>query len=103
MQKPDNEYILNRLNWRTAIKKFDSTRKIPASDWHTLEESLRLAPSSYGLQPWRFIVAQSPEIRHALCEDNGNHVQFQTCSHLLVMARLKVMDAAYVLKNLQAR
>src|SRR5688500_11013230 len=98
----DRDFIESQLNWRQSIKKFDPARKIPAADWHVLEESLRLAPSSYGLQPWTFALAQSPEVRLALSENNGNHRQFQTCSHLLVIARLKTMDLGYVEKNLLA-
>lgn len=103
MQGPDAEFIQSRLHWRQSIKQFDPARKIPDPDWHVLEESLRLAPSSYGLQPWTFALAQSPEVRRALSENNGNHRQFETCSHLLVIARLKTMDLAYVEKNLLAR
>jgi nitroreductase len=50
--------ILEKLQWRYAVKKFDPSKKISEADWFVLEESLRLAPSSYGLQPWKFIVVQ---------------------------------------------
>lgn len=53
--------ILEALNWRYATKMFDASKKISEADWKVLSESLRLAPSSYGLQPWRFLVVQTPE------------------------------------------
>jgi nitroreductase len=66
METVINNTIIEQLNWRYAVKKFDSTRKISAPDLQTLEESLRLAPSSYGLQPWKFLIVQSPEVRKKL-------------------------------------
>src|SRR5207237_7324240 len=39
-----------------ATKQFDPSRKISPEDWATLENALILSPSSYGLQPWRFVV-----------------------------------------------
>lgn len=58
--------VLQQLNWRYATKKFDPARKIPAPIWHALEQSLVLAPSSFGLQPWKFFVIRNPEIRQQL-------------------------------------
>ncbi len=57
------ELLTAALNWRYATKKFDRERKIPAEQWALLEQSLVLAPSSYGLQPWRFFVISSPVLR----------------------------------------
>lgn len=42
--------LTDALHWRYATKTFDPTGVIPADTWTALEESLRLAPSSYGLQ-----------------------------------------------------
>jgi len=81
----NNEQILNQLNWRYAVKKFDVTRKVSPTDWHVLEESLRLAPSSYGLQPWKFLVVQNPEIRKKLREASWNQSQVEDCSHYVVL------------------
>ena len=61
-----HEEIREALNWRYAVKKFDPSKKIRETDWQTLEESLLLAPSSYNLQPWKFIVVQNPELRKKL-------------------------------------
>jgi nitroreductase len=48
-----NSLIEQQLIWRYATKRFDPTKKISQNDLHTLEESLRLSPSSFGLQPWK--------------------------------------------------
>ena len=55
--------LLAALRWRYATKRFDPARKIPAATWDAIEESLVLTPSSFGLQPWKFIVIQDPLIR----------------------------------------
>ena len=61
-----NETIIERLNWRYAVKKFDASRKISDADWNALEHSLVLAPSSYGLQPYKFIVVTDAQLRKEL-------------------------------------
>ena len=50
--------IDHALNWRYATKLFDPTKKISEADWAILAESLVLTPSSFGLQPWKFIVVR---------------------------------------------
>jgi nitroreductase len=45
------EKLLQQLHWRYATKKFDTTKKIPQEIWQSLEQSLVLAPSSFGVQP----------------------------------------------------
>ena len=78
--------VLSALNWRYAVKKFDATRKIPADTWALLEESLRLSPSSYGLQPWKFIVVNTPSIREQLLPHSWGQKQIVDASHLVVLA-----------------
>ena len=51
MKPVSNEIVLRQLQWRYATKKFDPGKQISNEDWSTLEQSLVLAPSSFGLQP----------------------------------------------------
>ena len=60
-----NSFIENQ-NWRYATKKFDSTKKIATEDIKTLKEAIRLTSSSYGLQPYKVIVVENPELRAQL-------------------------------------
>lgn len=78
--------LLERLGWRYAVKKFDPTRNIPEATWATLEEVLRLAPSSYGLQPWRFVVVRDKALRQTLRAASWNQPQITDASHLVVFA-----------------
>lgn len=90
--------LLAALHWRYATKVFDPTKKIPADTWSALEESLVLTPSSYGLQPWKFIVVQDQELREQLVAHSWRQRQVADCSHLVVMAVKK----AYSLDDLDA-
>ncbi|APB33846.1 nitroreductase [Gloeomargarita lithophora Alchichica-D10] len=83
------DLVKQQLNWRYATKKFDPTRKISPEIWAILEESLRLAPSSFGLQPWQFIVVNNPAIRNQLVEHSWGQKQVVNASHLLVLALQK--------------
>jgi nitroreductase len=60
------ENLIKSLNRRYATKKFDTTKKINQADLDILFEVLRLSPSSFGLQPWKFILVKTPEIREQL-------------------------------------
>lgn len=77
--------LIDSLNWRYACKAFDATKTIPAETWAALEESLVLTPSSFGLQPWKFLVIQDRELREKLVPHAWNQRQVADCSHLVVM------------------
>lgn len=78
--------LLTQLRWRYAVKKFDAARKIPAETWAALEEALVLSPSSYGLQPWRFVVVDDPAVRAKLQPLSWNQAQVTEASHFVVFA-----------------
>jgi len=92
--------LLTALNWRYATKVFDATKKIPAETWTALEESLVLTPSSYGLQPWKFLIIQSQELREQLVPHTWNQRQVADCSHLVVMATKHTMSEAEIDANI---
>lgn len=78
------EELIQAQEWRYATKKFDPARKIPADLWSALEKSLVLTPSSFGLQPWKFLVIQDPAIRARLKAASWNQGQVEDASHLVV-------------------
>jgi nitroreductase len=93
-QSPDQ--ILAALKWRYATKVFDPEKDIPAEHWSALEESLVLTPSSFGLQPWEFVVVEDREIRESLVEHSWNQRQVADASRLLVIALRTDIDEDYV-------
>jgi nitroreductase len=94
------EKLLDALNWRYAVKKFDSEKKIDVPTWNYLEKSLVLTPSSYGLQPWRFLVIQDPAAKQKLRECSWNQAQVTDCSHYLVLAALTKLTEEHLDKYL---
>lgn len=93
-----NEALLEQLRWRYATKKFDATKKISPEDWATLEEALLLAPSSFGLQPWKFFVIRDPALRAKLKAASWNQSQVTDASHYVVFAIRKGLNEEDVQK-----
>ena len=79
--------LLTALKFRYATKSFDPARSVPAEVIAALEESLVLTPSSFGLQPWKFILVVDRELRARLLPHSWNQKQIVECSHLVVFAR----------------
>ena len=85
--------IIDDLNWRYATKRFNTNQRISEKDVKTIKESLRLVPSSYGLQPLKFILVENPVLREKLVAASYNQRQVQDASHLLVIcSSLKMTD-----------
>jgi nitroreductase len=82
----NRETLLQQLNWRYATKQFDPEAKVSDQDWAALEESLVLTPSSYGLQPWKFVVVTDAELREKLVAASWGQRQVADASHLVVFA-----------------
>jgi len=80
------DQLLSALNWRYATKIFDPAKKIPAATWAVLEQALVLSPSSFGLQPWKFLVIDTPALREQLKPHSWGQGQITDASHLVVLA-----------------
>ena len=96
MSSATPETLLAALHWRYATKTFDASRKISAGVWKALEQSLVLTPSSFGLQPWKFLVITSQDPKERLRPHCWGQSQVTDCSHLVVLCAKQEMDAAYV-------
>ena len=88
--------IIKDLNWRYATKKYDSSKKIKENDLEVIKESLRLVPSSYGLQPLKFIIVNSPKLREKLKPISYNQSQITDASHLIIICSYINIDASHV-------
>ena len=100
VQQPSNflstDKLLSHLQWRYATKKFDPNRKISLENLQALTQSLILSPSSLGLQPWKFFMVDTPEIRQQLVEFSFNQPQVVDASHVFVLAVKTDIDDGYV-------
>lgn len=88
------ETILEALNWRYATKAYDKTKKISAESWAVLENSILLAPSSFGLQPYKALVINDQEVREKLRAAAWGQAQLTDASHLVVFAYKKTLTEA---------
>lgn len=97
------DQLLSALNWRYATKVFDPARKISAATWSALEDILVLAPSSFGLQPWRFLVVRDDAIRAKLRPHSWGQSQVTDASHFVVFtARTEITasDIAHLIDRI---
>ena len=88
-----NQEISSALDWRYAVKKYDSSRAISPEDWATLETSLLKAPSAYGLQPFKFLVIEDPALRAQLREASYNQSQVTDASKFVVFLSRTRIDS----------
>ncbi|MDC7227604.1 MAG: NAD(P)H-dependent oxidoreductase [Spirochaetales bacterium] len=87
------EEILKAFNYRRAIKVFEEGKKIPEEDFDFILETARLSPSSFGWEPWKFLVIQNMALRKKLMEPSwGAQRQLPTASHFVVMLARKGAD-----------
>ena len=69
---------------RRSIRSF-SPEAIPRDDLNQILDVVRLAPSAFNIQPWRFIAVESPEIKAQLAEAAFNQRQVLSAPTVLVL------------------
>jgi nitroreductase len=98
--------VIDALNFRHACKKFDPARNIDSRDLDTILEAAVLSPSSFGMEAWKFLVLESPEIRKQVRPACWDQPQVTDSSHVIViLARpsLVAPDSDYVKKSFARR
>ncbi|SHJ07720.1 NAD(P)H-dependent oxidoreductase [Flavobacterium terrae] len=80
--------FIESQNWRYATKKFDASKKISDTDLEVLKEAIRLSSSSYGLQPYKVLIVENPELRAKLQPAAWGQSQIVDSSHLFVFANI---------------
>lgn len=90
------QQLVDALNWRYATKKFDPAKRIPEEQWAALEQALVLAPSSIGLQPWKFFAVVDPEVKQRLAAASFRQAQAVDCSHFIVFTVRRDLDEEHV-------
>ena len=88
--------MIESLRWRYATKKFDPTKKLTNEQLDAVLEAARLSASSYGLQPYKFVVITNPAIRAKIREHAWDQPQVTDASHLIAVCPYRSIDAAYV-------
>lgn len=88
--------LIDKLNWRYATKKFDPSKKLSTEQLDELLKAVQLSPSSAGLQSYKVIVVEDPEIRKQLRKAAHGQAQLIDASQVIVFASETNLDEAYV-------
>jgi nitroreductase len=96
------EEILNAFNYRHATKEFDATKKLTDSEINFILKTANLSPSSFGFEPWHFVVVQDKELRELLKPVAwGAPLKLDTASHFVLGLSMKASmvkhDADYIM------
>ena len=83
--------FMEAMDFRHACKIFDETKKVSDEDINYILEAGRKSPSSFGMEPWKFLVITNQELKEKLKPVCWNQPQITTCSHLVVI--LAAIDA----------
>lgn len=76
--------FLSHLDWRFAAKSFDPSSKVSEEHLQKIKDSIRMAPTSFGLQPFEVKIITDPNLLEELKPHAWNQEQITSCSHLLV-------------------
>lgn len=76
--------FLKAMQFRHACKTFDAQKQIPEEQFEEILESIRLSPSSFGMEPWRILVIRDKRLRKALKASCWNQSQITDASELVI-------------------
>lgn len=89
-----NKTFEEAMDFRHACKLFDEDKKISDKDIKFILEAGRKSPSSFGMEPWKFLVITNEELKAKIRPACWNQVQVTSCSHLLIV--LAAIDSVKV-------
>lgn len=98
MKQLDSSTIIEIFKRRYACKKFDASKSIADSDFATILESGRLSPSSFGFEPWHFVVLQNKTERQKTLREKlkqsvwGGIHALDSASHVVILLARKRAD-----------
>ncbi|RAX59310.1 hypothetical protein CCZ01_00815 [Helicobacter monodelphidis] len=81
--------FLQAMCFRHACKLFDESKKISDEDVRIILESGQKSPSSFGLEPWHFLVIQSDDLKAKIRPVCWGQPQITSCSHLMILLSRK--------------
>lgn len=83
--------IIQDLNNRYTVKKYDASKRVSTEDMNVLKEAIRLSASSINAQPWKFIIIESDTAKQRFHDTFANMYQFnqphaKAASHTILFA-----------------
>jgi len=103
MNKSD---IINAFKFRHACKEFDNKKSVSEEDMNFILKTAHLSPSSFGFEPWHFVVVQNKELRELLKPVAwGAPLKLDTASHFILGLSMKApmtkWDSAYIMNMMK--
>ncbi|ALM06929.1 nitroreductase [Sediminicola sp. YIK13] len=89
---------IKNLEWRYAVKKFDSEKILSDDKLERLKKAFNLTATSYGLQPIRMVVVQNKELQEKLVASSYGQQQVSQASHVLIICIERVVDKEFIVK-----
>lgn len=84
------EEVLEAFQFRHATKEFDATKHLSNDEINFILKTAHLSPSSFGFEPWHFVVVQDKELREALKPLAwGAPLKLDTASHFILGLSMK--------------
>lgn len=84
------ETIINAFQFRHATKEFDDSKQLSEEDIQFILKTANLSPSSFGFEPWHFVVVQDKELRELLKPVAwGAPLKLDTASHFILGLSMK--------------
>jgi nitroreductase len=90
----------DKLSWRYATKRMNG-KKVPQEKVDSILEAIRLAPTSFGLQPFKVIVIEDEALREKIFNEACQQPQIKEASHVLVFAANKNVSQEQVDEYMQ--
>lgn len=89
---------IKNLEWRYAVKKFDSEKTLSNEKIEKLKKAFNLTATSYGLQPIRMVVVKNKELQEKLVASSYGQQQVSQASHVLIICIERVVDKEFIVK-----
>ncbi|PID48036.1 MAG: NAD(P)H-dependent oxidoreductase [Proteobacteria bacterium] len=77
--------FVEAMDFRHACKVFDEGKKISDEDMNFILEAGRKSPSSFGMEPWKFLVITNEDLKAKIRPHCWNQIQITSCSHLVIV------------------
>ncbi len=88
--------LIDNLKWRYATKLFDTEKIVDQKTIDFLKEAIRLAATSYGLQPFKVLIIEDPKTKALLRPVSYHQPQITDASHLFVFCSLTELSPEYI-------
>lgn len=77
------------MSFRFACKNFDATKKISQDNLNFILDAGRRSPSSFGLEPWHYLIIENQELRQKIRKVCWDQPQVTDCSHFIILLSRK--------------